>query len=433
MSEQMNLKVIEAAGGIVEHATSPSLLIAVVYRDRYGGAWGLPKGKREAGESWQETALREVQEEISLSPIIVGVAGATAYLAEGTPKLVLYWRMRADPTMQPFVPNEEVKKLEWLTPEHATERLTHREEVELVRRVFEGTARARNALYPLLGKQLVPIFSRRRWKRLASAIDVYDKELQDRAKSSEKLPDGLATIQEVLKSAREALENGDIDLGWKSLMSAQRLELNYLTQPELNAVGWAMRSEADKLDGWRKAAVVGLLSVEDGGNQGRERVFRAAEIRDEHYNNVAYREGLRRDTALLLALILLAVVLSLLWMSCHGFPWPFSDPTDKFRRLLSVAMVGLLGATISAITDRPKTDRGTRIPEMASAFQVTLLRLLMGPASAIVLSFVVQSDVYKFIFQFGTPNEYTILAIAFVAGFSERLVLRVVEAIAGKP
>jgi ADP-ribose pyrophosphatase YjhB (NUDIX family) len=82
MSEKLNSEVIEAAGGIIECATSEGPLIAVANRERYGGEWGLPKSKRQAGESWQKTALREVREETGLAPDIVDVAGATAYLAE---------------------------------------------------------------------------------------------------------------------------------------------------------------------------------------------------------------------------------------------------------------------------------------------------------------------------------------------------------------
>jgi 8-oxo-dGTP diphosphatase len=140
MSKKLTFQVIEAAGGIVERTSPQGPLIAVVYRDRYGGEWGLPKGKRQSGETWQQTALREVQEEIGEAAEIAGVAGATAYAAQGVPKLVLYWRMRADPATPPFTPNEEVKKLAWLSPKQATERLTHREEADLVRRVFKGGA-----------------------------------------------------------------------------------------------------------------------------------------------------------------------------------------------------------------------------------------------------------------------------------------------------
>jgi 8-oxo-dGTP diphosphatase len=74
-----------------------------------------------------------VEEELGLRPTIVGVAGATAYLAEGIPKLVLYWRMRLEGDAPPFAPNEEVREVAWLTPEEATERLTHQEEAAVLR------------------------------------------------------------------------------------------------------------------------------------------------------------------------------------------------------------------------------------------------------------------------------------------------------------
>src|SRR3954469_5846649 len=109
MTGQFSAEGIEAAGGIVELHDSGQTRIAVIYRERYAGEWGLPKGKRQPGESWQATALREVEEEIGLKPIITGIVGATAYLAGGTPKLVLYWRMRLDGPVPPFQANDEVK------------------------------------------------------------------------------------------------------------------------------------------------------------------------------------------------------------------------------------------------------------------------------------------------------------------------------------
>jgi 8-oxo-dGTP diphosphatase len=138
MTESWDAPVIEAAGGVVERDTPEGVRFAVIYRERYGGEWGLPKGKRESGESWQETALREVREELGLSPTIVGIAGATAYLAGGKPKMVLYWRMRVDgEVLPPFVPNEEVTEVAWLTAAEAARRLTHREEARLLQASVE--------------------------------------------------------------------------------------------------------------------------------------------------------------------------------------------------------------------------------------------------------------------------------------------------------
>jgi 8-oxo-dGTP diphosphatase len=138
MPEKLDAEVIEAAGGIVERETSKGRRIAVIYRERYGGEWGLPKGKRQAGESWQRTALREVEEETGVIPVIVGIGGAIAYLAAGVPKLVLYWRMRVQGKVPSFTANEEVTELTWLAPASAIERLTHPEEAELLRRCFQN-------------------------------------------------------------------------------------------------------------------------------------------------------------------------------------------------------------------------------------------------------------------------------------------------------
>jgi 8-oxo-dGTP diphosphatase len=135
MAGKLDDTVIEAAGGVVERDAPEGPCIAVIYRERYGPEWALPKGKRKPGESWQQAALREVEEEIGLRAKITGVAGATAYLAGGVPKIVLYWKMRADGEPAPFTPNEEVRKLAWLPPQEAMERLTHPEEANLVRMV----------------------------------------------------------------------------------------------------------------------------------------------------------------------------------------------------------------------------------------------------------------------------------------------------------
>lgn len=128
MQELINAPVIEAAGGVVQRDTPDGHCVAVIYRERYGPEWALPKGKRRPGETWQQTALREVEEEIGLRPTIIGLAGATAYLAGNSPKLVLYWKMRVNDQLTPFTPNEEVRELAWLPLPQATDRLTHREE-----------------------------------------------------------------------------------------------------------------------------------------------------------------------------------------------------------------------------------------------------------------------------------------------------------------
>ena len=58
-------KVIEAAGGLVKNKNNELLFI------RRMGKWDLPKGKIEKGESLEQAALREVEEETGLKELIL--------------------------------------------------------------------------------------------------------------------------------------------------------------------------------------------------------------------------------------------------------------------------------------------------------------------------------------------------------------------------
>lgn len=58
-------RVIEAAGGIVSNKNNEILFI------RRLGKWDLPKGKIEKGESLEQAALREVEEETGLHSLIL--------------------------------------------------------------------------------------------------------------------------------------------------------------------------------------------------------------------------------------------------------------------------------------------------------------------------------------------------------------------------
>jgi 8-oxo-dGTP diphosphatase len=115
----MSSEEVRAAGGVVMRDG----LLAVVHRPRYDD-WSLPKGKLDSGETFEEAALREVQEETSIRAHLVRELPSVEYSVRGRPKLVRYWLMSAE-SDPGFVPNDEVDELRWLSPADAQALLTY--------------------------------------------------------------------------------------------------------------------------------------------------------------------------------------------------------------------------------------------------------------------------------------------------------------------
>ena len=105
-----------AAGGLLVRDDGR---VAVVHRPRYDD-WSLPKGKLDAGESFEDGALREVWEETGVRGRIREELQPVEYVdRKGRDKLVRWYRMDVDGEPDEFVPNDEIDELRWLTPAEA--------------------------------------------------------------------------------------------------------------------------------------------------------------------------------------------------------------------------------------------------------------------------------------------------------------------------
>jgi 8-oxo-dGTP pyrophosphatase MutT (NUDIX family) len=122
---------VRAAGGVVVRKSREGVLeIVVVHRPRRVD-WTLPKGKLEPGETAEEAALREVQEETGLWCRLGAFAGSTEYVDHaGRPKVVDYWVM--EPLRGTFVPSTEVDETRWVDREVAATLLSYPRDRELL-------------------------------------------------------------------------------------------------------------------------------------------------------------------------------------------------------------------------------------------------------------------------------------------------------------
>ena len=100
--------------------------------------WVLPKGKRDRGESWQETVLCEVYEETACKVDLGDFIGSAAYSVQGIAKVVLFWNMVLGEASV-FRSNTKVDAVRWVTVEGALKRLSYTNEKDIIGKSLANT------------------------------------------------------------------------------------------------------------------------------------------------------------------------------------------------------------------------------------------------------------------------------------------------------
>ena len=124
-------EVVRAAGGLVcRPGEGGRVEIVLVHRPAYDD-WAFPKGKLHDGETEQDAALREVEEETGLRCRLGREVGISRYRdSRGRPKTVRYWAMT--PLGDVLAPANEVDAARWIAVADAPAVLTYARDVELL-------------------------------------------------------------------------------------------------------------------------------------------------------------------------------------------------------------------------------------------------------------------------------------------------------------
>ncbi len=131
--------VVRAAGGVVWRlGPDGQAEVVLVHRPKYDD-WSLPKGKCDPGESWEDCALREVEEETGLACVLGPELPGTSYTdSKGRSKEVRYWVMTPDQGSVDFVANDEVDQIRWCSAASACTRLSYQRDRDVVEAFAAG-------------------------------------------------------------------------------------------------------------------------------------------------------------------------------------------------------------------------------------------------------------------------------------------------------
>ena len=115
---------VRAAGGLVWRRNDDGdLEVVVIHRPRYDD-WSFPKGKVEPGESDEDAAVREVEEETTIRARRGQELPSAFYDdSKGRSKIVRYWAM--EPESGEPTPCTEADEVRWLPLGEATGILTY--------------------------------------------------------------------------------------------------------------------------------------------------------------------------------------------------------------------------------------------------------------------------------------------------------------------
>jgi hypothetical protein len=231
----------------------------------------------------------------------------------------------------------------------------------------------------------------------------------------------------LLTEAEKALQSGKVEACWHFINAARRQLASGQDATVRSIAAQVLRIESEKLSPWRRRAVEAVLKDDVPSPAALQE---ALWLRDDHYENRYHRihmqrEQLRRllkagSIALLAILIVCATAPSPITELLPAQPW-------HWRMLVFVLSFGVLGAGFGTARTITVRDLEKVIPELALSKWITWTRTLLGASLGLAAYTFLQSGLLNR----GALSFANAAAVAFIGGFSERLIVKVIGGFGG--
>jgi 8-oxo-dGTP diphosphatase len=404
--------VIRAAGGIIQRVTPHGDEVLILFRRRHQD-WALPKGEVQDGESFQEAALREVEQDTGCTCVLGNYLGTISYADHGTPTLVMFWKMNVV-RESAVSETQQMDQPVWIDLPSAIQKLSHPQEKALLSRLA-GNARSAAAHEPTPTppseqRKKRSIEDERVHTRVLRESDAFRVELTFLERRSGQT-DGSwsAAAREQLENVAKCLDSNDIEGALFCLHAARRFAVYGLNKAELMTRAGILREEARKITSWRGEAIDALLAG-NGDELSADRLADAMKVRDEESTNQYYRNRLAGDYLRILLTICAVAVLCTV---------PFTLLTGALRMLGPVLLFGLLGAAFSASQLLMKGKTDSIIPNVFVMITPVLFGAVAGLAGFGIHEYLAG------LFNFAHPHWGAALGMAFLFGMlCQRLLAR---------
>lgn len=439
-----------STGGIIWKNISGHQRIAILSCGEPERGWELPIVKRDP------TATKKTQDPFRDIGLMAGtevkqpVAAETVFYPDwDPPEFVVFWHLKVKANAREYNPPDN-RHVKWVTLPEAKKLLTDPAEKKLIDKIsyphetYSGHGRDVTLHYSYKSGQN-PATDKNQLVRLEGDLRVHSAILEHRIREHT-LEDGSIPAWgeqagALVNMANEQMKRGNIDSAWKSLHASQRLAILGMTEPELIAQSKQLRSEAGKLNEWRRKSIYQLLGEHDNSRETRDAasVYLASELRDEHYSNNYYKYRLTQSVINNLLYWLGATVVLILTyfiLTTELISGSLISVTETSRNLrlvpllLGIVLFGLFGGVMSALFKVKSTSSELRNPELIHSHFFTSIRVFTGGAAALAFFILLESELPELIpatLQFRPTSEFTYYAISFICGFSERILLRAVS------